>query len=318
MPVTPEEVSAILATTTWKFIGHGTYNSVYLSETELTIGGHTQKWVKKVPRVKDEPLSNNERAVRKWNSIHLNPEDKAYVSSEGVWVAPYFGNIPAQDKAIADEVLAIYLRTRELIIDACGDRNFLFHKGKAKCVDVDYSRRRGSIASDDLMGWGEEEEEANYLKRWKFGDVVRSVKSPIPKPETTSMIYTLLYIETYLSSEQVKNEYLTEDMIKKIRHLRIEAVPLTPEIMETLLGFPALSVESYADSLGPYIERLKKEAEAKLRVRVEAAVRAVEEAETRAEAVRKPGGWWSLFSLCCPRRRAAIASERSGLGRAWG
>jgi hypothetical protein len=79
LKLTPEEIKRILNTASWKEIGQGSYNTVYVSDIELTINGHTQKWVQKIAKELGQPVSHSDRAVRKWNKIHPRPEDKAYL-----------------------------------------------------------------------------------------------------------------------------------------------------------------------------------------------------------------------------------------------
>lgn len=214
----PEEVQAILATTTWDYVGEGTFNKTYVSKTPLTIDGHTVYWVKKIPKEHRSEFSKNERAVRKWNAIH--PDTPAYAATEGVWVAPYFGNTPAPDALIADAVIQIYRRTRNLLIDACGKENFLLYKNEAKCVDVDIALRRGSVVSDSYCSRSLD----SYLSGYARGG----------RPLTVSTIRTLLYLEEHLTPDEIKDEYITPAFIKRLHVLRRKGFPLTAATMEKL------------------------------------------------------------------------------------
>jgi hypothetical protein len=233
---TPADIATILEGKTWNLIGRGTYNEVYLAAEELTIAGIKQRWVKKVPKRSDCELSNSARAVRLWNSIHTDPRYKAYEAEEGVWVAPFFGTVEeesrpkiteASDKEIYEEVLAIYRATGRIIVDACGIGNVLKYDGRARCVDMDYARRqrRGSVVSDKDDNWASEKEITQFLNSHRR-----------KKPLTTSLIRTLLHIEKYLAPGEIKEEYLTAEMLAAVRSFRIYGTPLTKDMMDRLLA----------------------------------------------------------------------------------
>ncbi len=77
------------------------------------------------------------------NTIHTDPEERAYLLTEEKMACPYRGNEPAPDAAIQLAILDIYRKTRELVKDGCGKNNFLMFNGKAYCVDVDLMRNGG-------------------------------------------------------------------------------------------------------------------------------------------------------------------------------
>lgn len=239
----PEDVQAILDTAEWEKIGEGAYNTVYKSKTELDIGGHKQYWVKKVPKESTHALSAPTRAVRKWNTIHTAEKDKAYLAMGNVWVAPYFGATEASSEAIAGEVLRLYRDTRQLILDASTPYNFLWRTdgaggGEVKCIDVDYTReRRSSIISRDPRHWASEFELECYYDSCLSN---ASDKQPI-----TSLLRTLIHIEKYLRPEDVKNEYLTPDILSRVRIFRIYKIPLTVEIMEKFLSLSKDELPAY-------------------------------------------------------------------------
>ncbi len=234
--MTEEEIERI-RTASWRKIGEGAYNEVYVSDTELTINGHTQKWVKKVPKDTTIPLSNSVRAVRKWNKIHPSPKDQAYIAEGGAWIAPYWGDVQAAPIDIADMVLYHYLNSRELILDACGQKNFLLHAGVAKLIDVDYVRRRGSEASDDLSNWTDEAGLEHFFNE--------CLKEDPSKGVIVSLLRSLVYMEKHLKPEEIKDEYLSPTNLAYVRLLRINGVPLTVSILDTILSLPDSEIDKY-------------------------------------------------------------------------
>lgn len=214
------ELNALLNSTTWNLIGKGTYNHAYLSNRALTINGYTGSWVWKIPRDATEPLSAKARAVRKWN-LH-NPMFPAIELSTG-WIAPYLGNIGATDEQTAIKVIDIYKRTRTLLIDACVKNNFLVYQGHPVCIDMDFSFRRGSIASDDYM-------RTNAATIPPF-----LTKCNDNKPRTASIIRTLLYLEKMCSERDIREEHITRNVLIKLRSFRVQGKPIDALTLDTLL-----------------------------------------------------------------------------------
>lgn len=210
-------------------LGHGSYNNV----TKIY-----------APRDKDDPfpwkvfkerrhndiLSEANRAVRKWNEF--NPIFPAWVVDGdwscqylgrivlGGWVAPYLGNVPANDEQIALKVVDIYRNTRNIVADACGLMNFLFYEGNAVCIDVDLAckMKRQSFASDDMFencfGIGE------MGQYWK--------KCGVFKPKTVEIIKTLFFLEDCLNVTQIDNAFLTPEIIgifNEYRKLNVRILP---------------------------------------------------------------------------------------------
>lgn len=204
-------------------IGLGAYNTTYRT-TSITINGSDGLWVVKYP-LGGSLLNQNKRAVRKWNKIHTKPEERAYLLTEGRWLAPYCGNEPAPDAAIQLAILDIYRKTGELVKDGCGKNNFLMFKGEAYCVDVGLiKKRRGSLCSKNPFIWPSDADQIKYLQKcWPS------------KPLTVSTIGYLEYLESCLSPEEIKDTYLTREMVSKLmlvwEHIRVNAA-----IMDVFVG----------------------------------------------------------------------------------
>ena len=233
--MTEEEIAAVIQTQKiWKPLKSGTFNDVCVSVDTFTINEKKGNWVLKTPKTisgfPDEDyyapelyLNYSARAIRKWNE--LNPNHPAYQYGAS-WVAPYLGNIQATDDQIAIKLIDIYLRTRNIIIDAPGSRNFIYFEGETYCVDVDQALRRGSIVSDNYYTknatlashtiYFVECEQEGYLK-------------------TVDVIKTLVYLEQYLQPDEIKDEYLNLRMISLLSDFRINDTPLSIATLEILL-----------------------------------------------------------------------------------
>lgn len=225
-----------------KRVSAGTYNTVFVSEDLLTINGRTSLWIKKIPKIMrgeqantidaiDEAMNESLRAVRKWND--LNPGLTAY-PIDGGWIAPYLGSTPASDEQIAEKLIEIYQRTRNILLDACGSMNFLVYEHETICVDVDQSMRRGSIASDNYLN---QIGLYQHIKYWADYSVNHK------KPHTVNVIQTLLYLEQNLDGTQIKDEYLTPSLIAKLHVFRRMGYILRPETMGILLTTTKLNLQ---------------------------------------------------------------------------
>ena len=213
-------LTSIVKSALWTPIGKGSYNEALISDRELTIYGRKGYWVGKTPHDESEMLSASTRAVRKWNE--LNPEYPAYLSIFGM-IVPYLGKTPATDDQIAVKIVDIYRQTRNIILDAGGRNNFLVHEGKVICVDVDVALRRGSLVSDSFRT------ERDMIEDYLVGC------SRAGKPQTVSVIRTLLYLQKHLAPKDIKDEYINLQFIEKLHILRDAKLALTPQIMSGLL-----------------------------------------------------------------------------------
>lgn len=228
-----KNIQDFVDTATWENLGSGSYNAAFKSKQVMTVGQYTGPWVLKKPHKMNSEatsaLNHVDRAIRKWN-LH-NPEYPAHKTTEGWWLVPYLGNTPASDQQISDKIIEIYQQTRHIITDACGRHNFLIYQNKVVCIDVDFSLRRGSIASDNWLDDASIFTFMDYLDEWS------SVK-----PQTTSTIRALLYLEKYLAPAQIKNEYITPQIMKILHVLYTQNVWLNVGIVEILLKLPTLDM----------------------------------------------------------------------------
>ncbi|MDF1683124.1 MAG: ankyrin repeat domain-containing protein [Legionellaceae bacterium] len=233
-------------TITWEDLGSGNYNQTFISTEFMSSENFTGPWVLKEPRVssdsEENALNTTDRAIRKWN-LH-NPEYPAHKTSEGWWVIPYFGAIPASDQQISDKLIEIYQNTGNIITDACGQNNFLIHQGTVICIDVDFSLRRGSFASDP---WLEGELLANittYLGGWRH-----------VKPKTTAMIRTLLYLDQHLLTKPIEQDpTITKSCIAEYMHMQLtdlmHAQAIGPIEFRFMVQFIKLHKQSLLDCVG--------------------------------------------------------------------
>lgn len=200
-----EELIALMETTNWNKIGDGSYNTVYVSVSELTIDGITQRWIKKVPKDPDFWRSQNLRAIRKFKEINGLP---AYELPDNTWIAPYLGNTIAPDKEISEAMIDIYRRTRNLIVDGGVTGNFLLYKGKAICVDVDYAQSRLSISIS----------EPDYLDYPYFNDHL--ILNYPTRPLTLDTLLSLKFLDGLKDSKKILAGYITPAFIDRITILR--------------------------------------------------------------------------------------------------
>lgn len=202
-----QNIQALVKTTTWKKLGSGSYNQTYLSKESMSTDYFTGQWVLKKPKLSlddaENALNNVDRAVRKWN-LH-NPAYPAQKINESAWLIPYFGNIPASDQQIADKIFEIYQETNNIITDACGRKNFLIYHDRVICIDVDFSLRRGSFASDAWLHDKRLSDIMHYLNSWSHR-----------KPHTTAMIRTLLYLDQDRLNNPATEACLAECMYRQL------------------------------------------------------------------------------------------------------
>ncbi len=227
------EFKQIIDQIPWIHINHGSYNSVYRSAEQHTIEGQTGYWVRKDPLEIDEEdndlidaaMCDSERAVRKWNTV--NPLHPAW-QIDNRWIAPYVGEQQATDLEIAKKVVQIFQLTGEIIVDACGQNNFLTHQGQVFCVDVDLALRRNSIASENYY---------NTVVIRDFDQYTSGYASS--RPLTVAAIKTLLYIEAQCNVSTINYSLITHPISDKLRLFRLQQKPISPTMLNVLALIPA-------------------------------------------------------------------------------
>jgi ankyrin repeat protein len=230
---------------TWIKLGSGNYNQTDISTEHMSSDNFTGQWVLKKPMVSSDAaenaLNSTDRAMRKWD-LH-NPEYPAHKTSDGGWVIPYFGNTPASDQQISEKLIEIYHNTGNIISDACGTRNFLIYQGRVICIDVDFSLRRGSFASDLWLDGSRLSDITKYLDSWSQF-----------KPKTTSMIRTLLYLDKYILSNPIPRPALTKPCVAEYMHMLLtdltHLVTITPHEFFVMVEFIILNQKKLLNCLG--------------------------------------------------------------------
>lgn len=222
--MTPKELQCVISSSEWCFLGSGSYHRVLISSEDLTLGGYTGRWVLKTIIDDNQAISQRDRAVRKWN-LH-NPDFPAFkitFKSKKAWIVPYLGKTPASDEQIANKLIEIYRRTKEIIADAYCSNNFLVHQGKVICIDVDFSLRRGSFASE------------SWLDSPRLTDSL--LQEYLERPKIISVIQVLLYLQEHLAEDEIKEEYITLNLIQKLHLFCIQNEPINAEMLDFLLEF---------------------------------------------------------------------------------
>lgn len=208
-----KNIQAFVKTATWENLGSGSYNHTYLSGEQMSTAYFTGQWVLKEPKQglddTENALNEVDRAVRKWN-LH-NPAYPAQKITESMWLIPYFGSKAASDQQISEKIIEIYQKTNNIITDACGHKNFLVYHDSVICIDVDFSFRRGSFASDAWLNGENLPDIIHYLNQCAHH-----------KPHTTAMIRTLLYLDQDRSENPTqKNDPITKACLAKYMHMQL-------------------------------------------------------------------------------------------------
>ena len=126
----------------WKWVGAGSYNNVYVSEQIFSITDEPpKKWVLRVirPHLDSDQASPEEleRIIPLWRTI--NPDLPAHQYGPG-WICPFIEGSRADPDQVIAGIIDIYKRTGRIILDP--HKNFLAVAGKPICFDVASSRKR--------------------------------------------------------------------------------------------------------------------------------------------------------------------------------
>jgi hypothetical protein len=164
-------------------------------------------------------LNTPRRATEKCNL--LNPKLPAYDLGD-FWIMPNIGNIRPSNQQIIDKVIEIFIRTRNIIADAFISGNFLIYKGEVVCVDVDMALRKGSFCTDNLLAYTANKlGYQTYMKKQK-GAIAECVKA-------------LTYLQGALAAEDVKNEYVTAELLNLYNMLQEMSLTVTPAIIDLMI-----------------------------------------------------------------------------------
>ncbi|AHE66875.1 hypothetical protein Loa_01322 [Legionella oakridgensis ATCC 33761 = DSM 21215] len=201
----------------------------------------------------------NKSKTESSHRLHLLPwqENKIFQAldcSRQALLFPYFGNQTAPDAAIEDSLIDIYRRTRNIVIDAASPGNFLMHQGRALLVDTDEALQRGSPATVAFLS--DPENQAAIISYWS-----KLERPPYNKSNIVAILKTLLYMEQYLASSDLIDEYITPAVIKKLHIFRERRIPLDVPTMEMLLYIMDIHVTYHLpeDNITPeLVIRLRK------------------------------------------------------------
>lgn len=175
-----------------------------------------------IPDIRLNSYNIKQRTVR----LHreFNPDMPVYALSENQMVMLFYNQTPS-DQEIAEQVIAIYLRTRRIIIDASGRDNFKVHDGEVICIDPEMStRRRRSIGSEDIFKDLFDNPDYNEMHEFFF-------KTAQTSPKTTMVVKGLLYLEAYFSEQDLFDTYelakfLNSDFLSSIHLFSLHQLPL--------------------------------------------------------------------------------------------
>ena len=144
-------------------------------------------------------------------------------------IVSYVDGTQASDTDIANKIIDIYLKTRNIIADAYVLGNFLHDatNGNITCVDVDHAFHRDSPVSQLFLGV---DPYAYFLAEYNI--------HTIHYPKTIIAIKTLFYMEKHLLAGEILDLYITPRMIAKLHVLCEQGQPLTAGILQQLSQEP--------------------------------------------------------------------------------
>lgn len=215
----------------WEKLGKGGYNTTYLSrepfEYEIDGTPYNQRWVLKIPQKdrKDElfgKMNAPERAVRLWNQLNPNLPAIEVPELKG-WIAPYINGKQASDEAVVQKQIELYRDHRRIVVDACGDHNFLSFEGEVICVDVDAAVHEQSPISRRIVDEVVEldAEVPNYEDYWHDYATTHQM------PKSVQMTKTLLYLDAAIGPERIPDRLITAKNLEKLHTYQQQKKPLT-------------------------------------------------------------------------------------------
>ena len=229
----------------WIWFARGSSNNIFINKTK--------KWVLRCPLSPIDLMSNTERAYKNWNLI--NPTYPAINERHGLNVA-YFGDETPTALSVHAEVIDIYKRTRMIIGDAWVPGNFLFYKGKALCVDPDLALHQYDKVSQDYV-----KNNLMYIdpntSTSKFDELCQSAQNTNNLIMAT--VCTLLYLEKQMPLNEIRDEFITPQMIATLHLFRIQKLPVNADILTTLLYFEHYfpeNIKLIPFDIFPHLDRL--------------------------------------------------------------
>lgn len=233
----------------------GSYSTIFVTSKPVQIDDHpNQYWLLKRPQVihQDElPMNLSERITRKFREIH--PEIPIYklFPNQGFFI-PFMRNKTNDDNLIADVVLDIYQKTRQIIADGCIPSNFAFFEDKLVCIDMDLAIRRGSILSDAYFN--------EIISTDCFDEFFSESAISYRTPKTMETIRTLFYIEEQLDGIEYEHQKITRWILNKLHHYRERQLTFNLESIKLLERIEAFNPEVDPKLLEPrFIEQFKSQ-----------------------------------------------------------
>ena len=159
------------------------------------------------------------RATEKCNL--LNPNLPAYELGD-FWIMPDVGVTRPTENQIIQKVIEIFIRTRNIIADAFVRGNFLLYKGEVICVDVHMALRKGSFCTDNLLDF--------ISKSPGYSSYMKNQQCSIAK-----CVKALTYIQESLPDKDIKDEYLTPELINIYTMMLETSLTLTTDILDLML-----------------------------------------------------------------------------------
>ena len=121
----------------------------------------------------------------------------------------------------------MYKRTRTIITDAASPGNFIINQNAAIPVDFDLAFRSGSPATDKNI----KNEKISLFNQNFWNDYTkRNIK-----PRTTATLRTLVYLDENMQADEIKDEYITPQIIERLHSFRVKNETLSTAIMERLV-----------------------------------------------------------------------------------
>lgn len=200
----------------WQYLGHGTYNKVYVSERtwsvfntkhRLLYQGHLvyRQAIETDPDEYPYTLARTEpgRFIDNWKRCNT-PYPVAHFN-HGV-IVPFLGRQQASDAEVAKTVLSIYRNHRLIITDAMAKGNCLTYQNKTWCIDFDvaYHRNRDQdvLIHEDLY----DEEYADFWLRW----------SQLGYAQSVSVVRSLVRIDDARESAEQVSAFVKKATIKEL------------------------------------------------------------------------------------------------------
>ncbi len=239
----------------WLPVGEGGFNKTYVSQHSFSydIDGiaYHQRWVLKVPKKRGQDeltvkMNHSSRAVRLWNE--LNPSRPAVeLPEQGGWLAPYVPGLQASDEAITQKQIELYRDKGRIVVDACGNRNFIAFNGEVICVDVDAAVNLDSPISRRILREVVEidQDMENYQDYWKTYATYHGMKNAV------QMTKTLLYLDNQLKHKIIPKQYISAEILKDLHLYQQQKMPITQVTLERLyrrhhvISEPSYSILNY-------------------------------------------------------------------------